>query len=401
MTYGSSITDVYRQAGVYAGRILNGETTADLPVLQPTKFELVINLNTAKALGLKVPPTLLAPRRRGDRMRRREFITLLGGAAAAWPLAARAQQAARPPRMAMFHPAIPPALLTETGGGSAWRAFFGELRRLGYVEGQSLIIERYWAEGRHDRYAEVAREIVTRNPDVIVTGTNPVVTVFKAATGTIPIVAFMLDPLQAGLMTNLHRPGGNLTGITLDAGIEIWGKRLEFLKEAIPSMQKAVFLGMRGGWEGSVGQVLRDAAARLGISLAFVFPQEGKPSEIERVFDAIAEQRPDAVLVSGEGDLYANRQLIAELAVKKRLPTICPYRDYVEAGALMGYALDLSELFRRLADDVHKILKGAKPGDIPIYQATKFELLINLKTAKAFALTLPPALLARADEVIE
>ena len=126
------------------------------------------------------------------------------------------------------------------------RAFFGELRRLGYVEGQSLIIERYWAEGRHDRYAEVAREIVTRNPDVIVTGTNPVVTVFKAATGTIPIVAFMLDPLQAGLMTNLHRPGGNLNGITLDAGIEIWGKRLEFLKEAIPSMQKAVFLGMRG-----------------------------------------------------------------------------------------------------------------------------------------------------------
>ncbi len=130
------------------------------------------------------------------------------------------------------------------------------------MEGQSLIIERYWAEGLHDRYAEVAREIVTRNPDVIVTGTNPVVTVFKAATGTIPIVAFMLDPLQAGLMTNLHRPGGNLTGITLDAGIEIWGKRLEFLKEAIHSMQKAVFLGMRGGWEGSVGQVLRDTAAR-------------------------------------------------------------------------------------------------------------------------------------------
>src|ERR1043166_6491849 len=314
-------------------------------------------------------------------MRRRDFITLLGGAAA-WPRMARAQLSATPQRMAMFHPAIPPTLLTETGGGSAWRAFFGELRRLGYVEGQNLIIERYWAEGRHDRYADVAREIVTRNPDV---------TVFKAATDTTPIVAFMLDPLQAGLVNNLNRPGGNLTGITLDAGIEIWGKRLEILKEAIPSTTKAVFLGMRGGWEGSAAQVLRDASARLGISLVFVFPQEGKPAEIERVFDAIAEQRPDAVLVSGEGDLYANRQLIAELAEKKRLPTICPYRDYVEAGALMGYALDLPELFRRMADDVHKILKGAKPGDIPIYQATKFELLINLKTAKAFALTLPPA----------
>ena len=156
----------------------------------------------------------------------------------------------------------------------------------------------------------------------------------------------------------------------------------------------------RNGWR-PVGQVLRDAAARLGVSLVFVFPQEGKPAEIERVFDAIVEQRADAVLVSGEGDLYANRQLITELAQKKRLPTICPYRDYVEAGALMGYALDLSELFRRMADDVHKILKGAKPGDIPIYQATKIELLINLKTAKAFSLTLPPALISRADEVIE
>ncbi len=322
-------------------------------------------------------------------MRRREVIKLLGGAAA-WPLAAHAQQPAGQQRMAMFHPAIPPALLTEMGGGSAWRAFFGELRRLGYGEGQNLIIERYSADGRHERYADVAREIVTRNPDVIVTGTNPVVAVFKAATDTIPVVAFMLDPLQAGLVSNLNQPGGNLTGITLDAGIEIWGKRLEILKEAIPSMTKAVFLGMRGGWEGSVGQVLRDAAAKLGISLVFIFPQEGKPAEIERVFDAIAEQRPDAVLVSGEGDLYANRQLVAELAVRKGLPTICPYRDYVEAGALMGYALDLSELFKRMADNVHKILKGAKPGDIPIYQVTKFELLINQKTAKTFALTLPP-----------
>src|ERR1043166_7278248 len=138
-------------------------------------------------------------------MRRRDFITLLGGAAA-WPRMARAQLSATPQRMAMFHPAIPPTLLTETGGGSAWRAFFGELRRLGYVEGQNLIIDRYSAEGRHERYAEVAREIVSRNPDVIVTGTNPVVTVFKAATGDIPIVAFMLDPLQAGLVNNLNRP---------------------------------------------------------------------------------------------------------------------------------------------------------------------------------------------------
>jgi putative tryptophan/tyrosine transport system substrate-binding protein len=333
-------------------------------------------------------------------VKRRELILALGGAAA-WPLAARAQQPTTQRRIAIFHPAIPTTLLTETGGGSAWRAFFAELRRLGYLEGQNLIIERYSAEGHHERYAGLAREIVARNPDVIVTGTNPVVTAFMAATSTIPVVAFMLDPLKAGLVTSLARPGGNLTGITLDAGIEIWGKRLQMLKEAIPSMAKVAFLGMREGWEGSSGQVLQEVGGRLGISLDFMLPQQGTPSEIGRVFAVMQQQRPDAVLVSGEGDLYAHRKLIAELAEENRLPAMCPYRDYVEAGGLMAYAVDLAELLRRMADDVHQILKGAKPGDIPIYQATKFELLINLKTAKELGLTLPPALLTLAAEIIE
>src|SRR5260221_4852213 len=222
-------------------------------------------------------------------MQRRAFITLIG-AAAAWPLGARAQQSATKQRIAIFHPAIPVALLTETGGGSAWRAFFGELRRLGYVEEENLIIERYSAEGHHERYADLARQIVTRNPDVIVTGTNPVVTAFMAATSTIPIVAFMLDPLKAGLVTSLARPGGNLTGITLDAGIEIWGKRLEMLKEAIPSTATAAFLGMRDSWDDSFRQVLRDAGGQLGISLIWMLPQQGTPSEIERVFAAMGQQ---------------------------------------------------------------------------------------------------------------
>src|SRR5947208_10040284 len=334
-------------------------------------------------------------------MKRREFIALLGGAATAWPLTARTQQPARQRRIAIFHPAIPTARLTETGGGSAWRAFFAELRRLGYIEGENLIIERYSAEGHHERYADLAREIVNRNPDLIVTGTNPVVIAVTAATSTIPVVAFMLDPLKAGLVTSLARPGGNLTGVTLDAGIEIWEKRLQMLKEAVPSTAKAAFLGMRGGWEGSSGQVLRDAGSRLGISLVFMHPQEGTEAEIERVFAAMKQQRLDAVLVSGEGDLYAHRQLIVELAEKNRLPAMCPYRDYVEAGGLMAYAVDLAELLRRMANDVHQILKGAKPGDIPIYQPTKFELLINLKAAKTLGLTLPPALLAHAAEIIE
>jgi putative ABC transport system substrate-binding protein len=292
-------------------------------------------------------------------------------------------------------------LLTETGGGTAWRAFFAELRRLGYVEGQNLIIERYSAEGRHERYGELVREIVSRRPDLIVTGTNPVVTAFKAATSTIPVIAFMIDPLEAGLVTNLARPGGNLTGITLDAGIEIWGKRLELLKEAIPSAANVAFLGMRGGWEGSSRQFLRDAGDRLGIALTAVVPQEGTPAEFERIFAAMEQQRPDALLVSGEGDLYAHRRLIAELTQKHRLPAMCPYRDYVDAGGLMGYIVDLAELLKRMADGVHRVLTGTEPGAIPIYQPTRFELLINLRTAKAIGLALPPALLARAAEVIE
>jgi putative ABC transport system substrate-binding protein len=332
-------------------------------------------------------------------MRRRDFT--VGVLLAVATRSARAEQRATTPRIAIFHPAIPTTLLTETGGGSAWPAFFKELRRLGYVEEQNLVIERYSAEGHHERYAELVREIVTRNPDLIVTGTNPVVIAFKAATNTIPVVAFMLDPLEAGLVTNLARPGGNLTGITLDAGIEIWGKRLELLKEAVPSTAKVAFLGMRGGWEGSSGQFLRDASSRLGISLMSMVPNAGTPTEIERVFGAMAQQKPDAVLVSGEGDLYAHRQLIVELAEKNHLPTMCPYRDHVDAGGLMAYTVDLAELLRHLAADVHQILKGTKPGDIPIYQATKFELFINLKTAKALGLTLPPALLSRADEMIE
>jgi putative ABC transport system substrate-binding protein len=333
-------------------------------------------------------------------VRRREFITFLGSAAAS-PLTARAQQPTARRRIAIFHPAFPTTLLTETGGVGAWREFFGELRRLGYVEGQNLIVERYSAEGHHERYADLAREIVSRSPDVIVTPTNPVVIALTRTTNTIPIVAWMFDPVKAGLVTSLARPGGNLTGVTLDAGVEIWGKRLEILKEALPSAATVAILGMRGGLDGSSEAFLRDAARLLGISLVFMFPQQGTTSEIERVFAAMEQQRPDAVLVSGEGDLYAHVKLIVKLAEKNGFPTIGSYREHVEAGGLMAYGFDLAALARRIADDTDQILKGAKPGDIPIYQSTTFELQINLKTAKALGFTVPPTLLARAEEVIE
>ena len=331
-------------------------------------------------------------------MRRREFTAGLLLTAATFP--ARAQQRSSP-RIALFHPAIPTALLTETGGGTAWRAFFQELRRLGYTEGQNLTIERYSAEGHHERYASIARDIVNSKPDLIVTGPNPVVLAFNSVTSTVPLVAFMIDPLKAGLVASLARPGGNITGITLDPGIELWGKRLELLKEAVPRMTRTAFLGMREGWEGSFGQAMRDVANRLGISLISMLPNAGTTAEIERVFADMAGQQPDAVLVTGEGDLYANRQLIATLAQTYRMPTMCPYRDYIDAGGLMAYTVDLAELLIRLARDVQHVLNGANPGDIPIYQPTKFELFINQKTARVLGLSLPPALLSRADELIE
>jgi putative ABC transport system substrate-binding protein len=331
-------------------------------------------------------------------MRRREFTAGLLSSVAigrAW------SQERRIPRIALFHPAIPITSLTEAGGGTAWRAFFSELRRLGYVEGQSVSIQRYSAEGHHERYADIAREIVRSKPDLIVTGTNPVVLAFKAITSNVPVVAFMIDPLKAGLVESLARPGGNLTGITLDAGIEIWGKRLELLKEAVPSLERTAFLGMREGWEGSFGKSMRDIAGNLGTSLISVLPTSGTASEIERVFAEMAQQPPDAALITGEGDLYANRLLIAQLAQKYRIPTMCPYRDYVDAGGLMAYTVDLSELLRHMAGQVQQIISGTKPGNIPIYQPTKFALIINLKTAKALGLSLSSSLLSQADEIIE
>jgi len=241
--------------------------------------------------------------------------------------AVHAQQPARQHRIAIVIPAGPTAFISDTSRDTLnrrlYQAFFEELRRLGDVEGQNLTVERYSGEGRPKGYADLAREVANRNPDVIVAITNPVALAARAATGTIPIVWIGGDPIQGGLTTSLAHPGGNITGVTVYAGYEdyeIYGKRLQILKEAVSS---------------------------------------------------------------------------------GRLPAIYGYREYVEAGGLMAYETDFGELFRRMADDVHEIFGGAKAGDIPIYQPTKFQLVIKLKAAKTLGLAFPPALLATADEVIE
>jgi putative tryptophan/tyrosine transport system substrate-binding protein len=339
-------------------------------------------------------------------VRRRDFA--LGLLLAATTRPDRAQEPAKPHRIAIVIAGGTIARISETSSDPVSRrfhqAFFAELRRLGDVEGQNLTIERYAGQGRPEGYADLAREVVNRNPEVIVASTNPVALAVRAATATIPIVWLGVEGVKVGLVTNLARPGGNITGVSLfDA--EFYAKRLQILKEAAPSASKVAYLTMRGAWEGTYGQgfqpAYQEASQRLRISLVPMLLEESTPSEYQRVFADVAQDPPDAIMVSDLGDLVPYRQLIVELIEKSRLPAMYGLRDYVEAGGLMAYEADFGEAGRRIADDVHDILNGANPGDIPIYQGTKFELLINLKAAKALGLDMPPALLGRADEVIE
>ena len=329
-------------------------------------------------------------------MRRRDFTA--GLLLAALARSALAQQPGRQYRIALAHPTIPADQLTEKGG-TFYQWFFVELHRSGYTEGGNLIIERYSAEGHPDRFADLAREIVNRNPDLIAVIGNEFATVFNAATRTIPILAIMIDPIRTGTVASLAHPGGNITGISLDAGFEIYGKRLQILKELLPPASKVGFLAVREERETPGGLALRDTARGLDISLIDISLPDADPSAIRRAFAEMPQQRLDALLVGQI--LYRYRQLIPELAEQVRLPAIYPYREFVEAGGLMAYAPDLTELARHFAQQVYEILNGANPGDIPIYQPTKFELVINLKTAKGLGLTIPQSILTRADEVIE
>jgi putative ABC transport system substrate-binding protein len=331
-------------------------------------------------------------------MRRRDLtIGLL--VAAAVPTV-RAQDPAKHHRIAIIRAAGPVFIMSETAH-PLWRAFFEDLRRLGDVEGQNLTVERYSGEGRPETFANLARDVVNSNPDVTIALGDAIARAVRAANATMPIVWMGADPVEGGLATSLARPGGNITGVTVFAGGEIWGKRLQILKEAVPSVSKVAFVDIRSSQSGGGREERREASRRLQISLIDALIEESTPSEVQRVFAEIAQERPDAVMVSGTGDLLANKQLIVELVEKSRLPAIYGWRDYVEAGGLMAYASDLPELGRRIADDVHEILNGTKPGDISIYQPTKFEFVVNLNAAKALGLIIPPTLLAAADDIIE
>jgi ABC-type uncharacterized transport system substrate-binding protein len=336
-------------------------------------------------------------------MKRREFVGLIGGAAALpclWPLAARAQQPQRQRRLAFVHSGIPADRLTE-GAGPFWmQRFFATLRGLGDVEGSNLVIERFSAEGRSDRFADLVADVVSGKPDVIVSNLNDLIKAFANATVTIPIVMIAGDPIAGGLVTNLARPGGNLTGVSINAGIEIYAKRLQILKEAIPSMARVGHL-LSGNWDDGSWTSLDQGWRRLGVTVTQLLLLVVDDAELQRTFADIAEQKFDAAIVDEGGSFLAQRAAVVALAEKYRIPMIYPYRDYVEQGGLMALAPDLGELAERMASDVHQILNGAKAGDIPIYQPSKFQMIINLKTAKIIGLDLPATLVARADEVIE
>jgi putative ABC transport system substrate-binding protein len=329
-------------------------------------------------------------------MRRRDFVLAAAMLVPALSMA-RAQQSATAKRLAVANPST-----KVTDADPTTPVFFEKLQRLGYVEGKNLIVDRYSAEGHRDRYGAVAREIVDTNPDVIWSIGSPMTREFKALTSTIPIVAFTGDPVRFGLVPSLAHPGGNITGVSSDAGLEIWGKRLELLAEAIPTLRNVVFVGSPGAWENPAGKGVQEVGRKLGIAVVNTPLGDTKDeAEYRRAFGTIRRDQVDAILIADEVENYTNRFLIVKLVQQLGLPAIFGLRDQTEAGGLMSYSFDLKDAVRTIAAQIAEILRGAKPGDIPYEQAVRFELVINLKTAKALGLDIPAAFIARADALIE
>jgi putative tryptophan/tyrosine transport system substrate-binding protein len=332
-------------------------------------------------------------------MRRREFITLVSGTVAL-PFTARAQQTIKMKRVAVVNPSIKNGDWVASNNRN--RFWFEELNHLGYVEGQNLIVERYSAEGRTGQFVQLAQDVVNSHPDVIYVGSNILALAFKAVTATIPTVAMVGDPVAYGIVPSLSHPGGNITGVAIDGGIELLGKRFGLLLEAIPKPSNAKFLVSREIWQAGAGRTVQEAAKHMGIAITgALLDGTIDESQYRSVFAAMEQDHVDALMVSPEQINSSNDQLIVDLAEKSRIPAIYAYRETVALGGLMAYAFDRADAQRRVANVIVQILKGANPGDIPFYQVTKYELVINVKTAKALGLDIPPSLLLRADEVIE
>jgi putative tryptophan/tyrosine transport system substrate-binding protein len=326
------------------------------------------------------------------KLKRREFITLVGGAAA-WPLAARAQQTGKLPTIGFLGESTPSAQSERTA------AFVQRLRELGWIEGRTVAIEYRWAEGRSERFAEIATEFVRLKVDAIATSSTPAVIAAKQVTSVIPIVsAVMGDPVGTGLVASLARPGGNVTGLSVLAP-DLAGKRLELLREIVPGLRRLAVLANVSN-PMSVLEMGEVQAAARALGLDVVTLEIRRPEDIVLAFETL-KGRAQALYVAGDPLVVANRIRINTSALGARLPTMYSYREYVEAGGLMCYGPNVPGLFRRAGDFIDKILRGAKPADIPVEQPTKFDLVMNRTTAKALGLTISDSFLLRADEVIE
>jgi putative tryptophan/tyrosine transport system substrate-binding protein len=329
-------------------------------------------------------------------MQRREFITLFGGATVAWPRAARAQQPAGRVYRIGYQ-----SISSREQTLHLIKAFEDGLRSLGYRVGENVAIEYRFADGQMERLPALAADLVRLGVDVILSLSNPFTLAAMKATTTIPIViATGVDPVAAGLVASLARPGGNVTGLAVDAGGEILGKRFELLKETLPNLSRLGIL-----WNPDVAFIrtrqtsMAETARTLGLT---TIPVEARGLDtLEQAFATMVRERAQAFVLQGDSVLFNYRGQIAEMALRNRLPAATLQREYAEAGFLLTYGADIRDLYRRSAVFVDKIFKGTKPADLPVEQPTKFELVINLKTAKALGIIVPPTLLTRADEVIE
>jgi putative ABC transport system substrate-binding protein len=327
-------------------------------------------------------------------MDRRTFVSTAAGALFARALPANAQLAKKVPRIGVLHPGA-----SATSSQLA-AAFTQGLRERGYVEGQNVVVERRFGDNRAERISEIATELVRLKVDVIVTSSDVGIAAVKQQTGTIPIVmANSTDPVGTGFVASLARPGGNITG---HSGIspELSAKRLEVLKEIVPGLTRVAIMWNPDA-RGAVLDYKETESAARSLRLQLQSVEVSRADDFDRAFSALTTGRAEALIVVGSPLVFTNRDQIASLAMQNRLPSMYGQREFADAGGLIAYGSNLADNWRRAATYVDKILKGAKPGELPIEQPTKFELVINLKTAKALGLTIPPSLLRRADEVIQ